>query len=65
MDIWVGTLEPKEIVGILCVVDTLKRDAEIKILYGCTAEEVETVLRTQNATWMQAIFIPRRDDLGF
>ncbi len=59
IDIWVGSAEPKEIVGILCIVDMMKRDSEIKILYGCTLEEVATILKAQNEKGMRAIHVAR------
>ncbi len=36
IDIWIGTAPEKEINGILCTFDPLKKDAEIKIVYACT-----------------------------
>ena len=62
IDIWVGTLEPKEIVGILCTVDMVKRDSEVKSLYGCTPEEVGKILRVQNEKGMRAILVPRHNE---
>lgn len=44
IDVWIGSLQTKMLTGILCTFDTLKRDAEIKILLGCTAEDVETII---------------------
>jgi hypothetical protein len=35
--------KPKTLTGILCTFDTLKRDAEIKLLVGCTAEDVQII----------------------
>jgi inorganic pyrophosphatase len=59
IDVWVGTLTPKDIVGVLCIVDMLKRDSEIKILFGCTAEETEAIYQAQNTKGMRAILVPR------
>jgi hypothetical protein len=33
----------KTLTGILCTFDTLKRDAEIKLLIGCTEEDIQTI----------------------
>ena len=38
IDIWVGT-GGKKIDAIMCIVDLMKKDSEIKILIGCTEEE--------------------------
>ena len=39
IDVWVGTDSRKQIDAIMCIVDLMKRDSEIKILIGCTEEE--------------------------
>lgn len=36
VDIWIGSQPDLGIVGILATVDLFKRDAEIKLLFGCT-----------------------------
>lgn len=50
IDVWLGSLNTvmdsestKTLTGILCTFDTLKRDAEIKLLIGCTQEDVRTI----------------------
>ena len=50
IDVWLGSLNSvgadagaKTLTGILCTFDTLKRDAEIKLLVGCTAEDLQVV----------------------
>ena len=49
IDIWVGSQPEKTVQGILCTVDSWKRDSEIKILYGCTEEEIEAIHGFTNA----------------
>lgn len=49
IDIWVGSKPEKSVQGILCTVDSWKRDSEIKILYGCTEEEIEAIYGFTNA----------------
>ena len=39
IDVWVGSSD-KKIDAIMCIVDLMKRDSEIKILIGCTEEEL-------------------------
>ncbi len=56
IDLWMGTKDNKTLTGILCTFDTLKRDAEIKLLIGCTREDVETILGFNLE--MPALFIP-------
>lgn len=60
IDVWVGTNEDKTIDAIICIVDLMKRDSEIKILIGCTEEEKEIVYQTHNETeFMKGILIRR------
>ena len=59
IDVWVGSGE-KKIDAIMCIVDLMKRDSEIKILIGCTEEEKMEVYRTHNETqYMKGILIRR------
>lgn len=60
IDVWVGTGE-KKIDAIMCIVDLVKRDSEIKILIGCTDEEKAIVYETHNETeYMKGILIERK-----
>src|SRR5437899_2287817 len=45
IDVWIGSLADKVLTGILCTFDRVKRDAEIKLLAGCSAQDVETILQ--------------------
>lgn len=59
IDIWVGTDE-KKIDAIMCIVDLMKKDSEIKILIGCTEEEKQIIYQTHNETeYMKGILIRR------
>ena len=59
IDVWVGSGERK-IDAIMCIVDLLKRDSEIKILIGCTEEEKAIVYETHNESeFMKGILIIR------
>lgn len=58
IDIWVGTENPKKIDAIMCTVDPIKKDIEVKILYGCTDEEKELIYAVHNRT-MRGILIKR------
>ena len=59
IDVWVGSGD-KKIDAIMCIVDLMKRDSEIKILIGCTDEEKMEVYRTHNETqYMKGILIRR------
>ena len=59
IDVWVGSGERK-IDAIMCIVDLMKKDSEIKILIGCTEEEKAIVYETHNETdFMKGILIRR------
>ena len=60
IDVYVGSQKDRKIDAILCTVDTLKKDSEIKLLVGCTAEEKELVYQMHNDTAsMKGILILR------
>ena len=59
IDVWVGSGD-KKIDAIMCVVDLVKRDSEMKILVGCTEEEKLEIYKTHNETpYMKGILIRR------
>lgn len=59
IDVWVGSSE-KTVNAIICIVDLIKKDSEIKILIGCTEEETGIVYETHNETqFMKGILIRR------
>ncbi len=50
IDVWLGSLNrltnneyAKTLTGILCTFDTLKRDAEIKLLIGCSETDIQVI----------------------
>lgn len=47
IDVWVGSGE-KQVDAIMCTVDVIKKDSEIKILIGCTEEEKAIICKTHN-----------------
>ena len=60
IDVWVGTDKEKKVDAIMCIVDLMKRDSEIKILIGCTEEEKRLVYQTHNESEnMKGILIRR------
>jgi len=56
IDVWIGSLKEKLLTGILCIFDTLKRDMEIKLLMGCTREDVEVIQNFHRE--MHILFLP-------
>ena len=45
IDVWIGSLSStnKILTGILCTFDTLRRDAEIKLIIGCSENDVQII----------------------
>lgn len=60
IDVWKGADPRQQIDAVMCIVDLVKRDSEIKILIGCTKEEKKIVYDTHNKTeYMKGILIER------
>jgi inorganic pyrophosphatase len=59
LDVWVGSQVARAIVAIVCTLDDVKRDAEIKALLGCTEEEMQIVLSFHNQDGQRAILVRR------
>jgi len=62
IDIWLGSHGDRSLTGILCTYDRFKRDAELKLLIGCTTEDVQTIPAFQDEN-MRALFIPYPEDI--
>lgn len=63
IDVWRGTGEAQSVCGIICTVDIMKKDSEIKLLIGCTAEEIETVYRFHNESeYMKGLLLKRDNE---
>ncbi len=60
IDIWRGSMEHGFADSIICTVDLIKRDSEVKLLIGCTEEEKNTILAFHNdSECMKGILISR------
>ena len=59
IDVWVGSVTPRIITGVVCTVDMGKRDAELKLLLGCTPAETSAIVSFLNQGTMAAILIPK------
>ncbi len=63
IDVWLGSLNAvvenvsvKTLTGILCTFDTLKRDAEIKLLIGCSEDDIPVIQEFHKE--MVTLYIP-------
>lgn len=60
IDIWRGSSTQADVNAIICTVDLVKRDSEIKLLIGCTEEEIRLIYEFHNETeYMKGLLIRR------
>ena len=61
IDVWLGSDPKRQIDAVICTVDLLKNDSEIKLLIGCTRDEMRRIDAFHNASrYMKGLLI-RRD----
>jgi len=60
IDIWKGT-NGENIDAIICTVDLIKKDSEVKILIGCSEDEKRIVLEAHNNSEHMKGMLIRRD----
>ncbi|BBB89485.1 MAG TPA: Inorganic pyrophosphatase [Methylomusa anaerophila] len=62
VDVWSGSNEARTVDAVICTVDLLKKDSEIKLLLGCTDEEKASIYRFHNESqYMKGILIQKKD----
>lgn len=62
IDLWLGSAEEKKLAAVFVTVDMMKRDSEIKLMIGCTEEEIAQVDHFFNDyAGMKALLIRRED----
>ena len=62
IDVWIGSDVHGKVDSLVCTVDLVKRDSEIKLLIGCTDAEKQEVLALHNQSrYMKAILISREE----
>ena len=60
IDVWRGSQPSLNVDAVICTVDLIKKDSEIKLLIGCTEEELHTVYEFHNhSEFMKGILIRR------
>ena len=59
IDCWVGSLDGTEVSGIVTVIDAVKGDSEIKILLGCTEEDMDTILKCHQRGSMDGLLVKK------
>ncbi len=59
LDVWVGSLPDRQLTAVICTVDLLKRDVELKLLLGCSADEQRIILEVHNAESQSGMLVER------
>jgi len=60
IDVWCGSVSDSVCDAVICTVDLLKKDSEIKLLIGCTEEEKAIIMRFHNESeYMKGAMIRR------
>jgi inorganic pyrophosphatase len=60
IDVWLGSLPGRQVTAIVCTIDLAKRDAELKVLVGCTGQEARDILAIHNIGWQSAVLVERQ-----
>ena len=60
IDAWCGSLPSLQVNAIICTVDLWKKDSEIKLLLGCTEEEMDIIHHFHNQTALMKGLLIRR-----
>ncbi|MCE5324458.1 inorganic pyrophosphatase [bacterium] len=59
IDVWIGSRQERSLTAIECTYDHNKLDMEVKLLIGCSAEDIEQILATHNCAGMHGILVNR------
>jgi inorganic pyrophosphatase len=63
IDVWIGSLQNRQVTAIICCVDLEKKDVEIKFILGSTPQELEQILQIHNTGFQSAILCMRPDNI--
>jgi len=59
IDVWIGSQVGQTLQGVFLTVDLIKLDVELKIVSGCSIEEIQEILVFLNTGSMSAIYLKR------
>lgn len=62
VSLYAGSLDRNKITAIVVAADILAKELDVKVMVGCSEEEVEEVLRFLNQTDYQKTILIRRGD---
>lgn len=60
IDVWIGGQSNQDVDAIVCTIDLEKSDAEIKILIGCTEDNIAQIMHFHNQGAQSAILVQRQ-----
>lgn len=60
IDVWRGSLPDARVTAAIMTVDLRKRDAEVKLLVGCTPAETDLALTTHSQEKQAAVLLSRQ-----
>jgi len=61
IDLWSGTAGHRNLIAIVVTLDIMKKDSEIKLLIGCTEEEIRNIEEFHNCYYQVGLLIRRPD----
>jgi inorganic pyrophosphatase len=61
IDLWIGTAKHRKLTAIVCTIDNMKKDAEVKLLIGCTEEDINTIMQVHNGKYMSGMLVRREE----
>ena len=59
IDVWRGSLLVGHLDAVVCTVDVGKRDAEVKLLLGCTRTEKQAICAFHQSAWSAVLLVER------
>ena len=59
IDVWIGSLPDGQLDAVVCTVDSEQRDAEVKLLLGCSPAEKQVIIDFLNLGSMGAVLVER------
>ena len=62
IDVWIGSESDRRLNAVMCTVDLVKKDTELKLLIGCTPEEKTYINSFYNEWAQQGGILVERDD---
>ena len=59
VDLWLGSGGVGPVQAVICTVDLLKRETEVKLLMGCSDDELQQILALTNEGGLRGILLQR------